>query len=99
MSDDTKNLMTIDHPGWDKFFRLLVWELGFREDGSVIRFDCDGTLDKSTAALEQVGGVNIPKSRNHFRANYAHCDCEVVFNFHPGKETTTHEAEKAIQEG
>lgn len=100
MSDNTENLMTTEHPEWMGFFLDMIGDLDVREvENGKVLFDCDGTFDKAYRSLKEHKGIDIPETLEYFEHNHANCDCEILFNVPAGKETTTHEAEKAIQEG
>ena len=95
VSTTTTNIMTTDHPMWNRFFARLVAQLDFRNSssGNTV-FRCDNTHDKATEILKDIGGVNIPETLDYFKDNGGHCDCEIVFNVPASREWADHEAEK-----
>lgn len=80
------NLMTPNHPDWERFYGLLQGPEGcdFREDErGKITWRCAGGMDKSIATqiLEKnFPGINVEASLAYFETRGGHCDCEIVFN-------------------
>lgn len=71
------NIMTVEHPVWKDFVRLLGEILGL--DG------CDGaTLSHARSVLKQFyPQVDLDASLKYFQNNGGFCDCEIFLNIDP----------------
>ena len=79
-----EQVMTVDHPEWEKFCNLLEGPEGcdFKEEGGVT-WKCSGGLDKSLAEAilkKHFPEVDIEKSMKYFEEHGGMCDCEILFN-------------------
>jgi len=80
------NIMTINHPSWKHFVKLLEGKEGcnFRKDTKgEVKWKCKGMHNKDLAKntlKKHFPGIDIKKSMEYFEKHGGHCDCEILFN-------------------
>jgi hypothetical protein len=62
-------VLTIDHPRFPEFIKLLSHEVG---DG------CSGCFSESIKIMEQMGSIDVAGTLENFRVCGESCDCQVL---------------------
>jgi len=75
-----KKAMTPRHPRWNEFTERLEGVEGINYQPDSKEWKCHHDHRFSTAILETMPDIDIPKSLKYFNKNNGHCDCEILLN-------------------
>lgn len=79
-------VMTRDHPDWNKFVELLKTELTkdeprYKDMPTMWHTFCDGKWTGAlTVLMRHFPKASVPETIGYFRATGGFCDCEVLTN-------------------
>lgn len=88
-------VMTVHHPRWKEFAEALEGSryCNFHEavpgDKSSVTWTClrGHRRPFARALLAEMGNFDVEASLEYFERNGGHCDCEILFNVFPEKDS------------